>query len=120
LELRQHTMKRPLIALVFSILLILTAKIVSAEPSAFKKPGDYHTDSQLVSEEKSVNLIKFITAEGTIKKDSVPNEVNDPYMYLKLRWDTEEPGPFMQLGHYEERESWQMLHFFLILQIPIP
>jgi hypothetical protein len=26
----------------------------------------------------------------------------------------------MQLGHYEERENWQMLHFFLILQIAIP
>jgi len=113
-------MKRPLIALVFSILLIFAAKIASAEHWAFKKPSDYHTDSQLVSEEKSVNLIKFTTTEDAIKKDSAPNEVNDPYMYLKLQWDTEEPSPYMQLGHYEERENWQMLHFFLILKIAIP
>jgi hypothetical protein len=113
-------MKRPLIALVFSILLIFAAKIASAEHWAFKKPSDYHTDSQLVSEEKSVNLIKFTTTEDAIKKDSAPNEVNDPCMYLKLQWDTEEPSPYMQLGRYEERENWQMLHFFLILQIAIP
>jgi len=25
-----------------------------------------------------VNLIKFTTTEGAIKKDSVPSEVNDP------------------------------------------
>jgi len=67
-----------------------------------------------------VNLIKFTTTEGAIKKDSAPSEVNDPYMYLKLQWDTEEPIPYTQLCHYEERENWQMLHFFLILQIAIP
>jgi hypothetical protein len=114
-------MKRPLIALVFSILLMLAADIASADPWAFKGPSDYHTDSQLVSEEKSVNLIKFTTTEGSIKKDSAPNEVNNPDMYLKLQWDTEEPIPYMQLGqHYEERENWQILKIFLILQIAIP
>ena len=114
-------MKRPLIALVFSILLILAANITSAESWTFKKPSNYHRDSQLVSEEKSVNLIKFTTPEATIKKDSAPNEVNNPYMYLKLRWDTEKTIPYMQLGqHYEEMENWQLLQFFLLLQIAIP
>ena len=114
-------MKRPLIALVISILLILAADIARAEPWAFKRPSDYHTDSQLVSEEKSVNLIKLTTDEGSIKKEGAPSEVNNPDMYLKLRWDTEDPIPYMQLGqHYEEREPWQMLQFFLILQIAIP
>jgi hypothetical protein len=114
-------MKRPLIALVFFILLILAADIASAEPWAFKRPSNYHTDSQLVSEEKSVNLVKFTATEGTIKKEGVPSEVNNPDMYLKLQWDTEEPIPYMQLGqHYEEMENWQMLKFFLILQIAIP
>jgi hypothetical protein len=116
-----RTMKRPLIALVFPFLLILAANIASAESSAFKKSSDYYTDSQLVSEEKSVNLIKFTAPEDTIKKESIPNEISNPYMYLKLQWDTEKPIPYMQLGNqYEERENWQMLKFFLLLQIVIP
>jgi hypothetical protein len=34
-------MKRPLITLVFFILLMLASTIASAEPPSFKKPGDY-------------------------------------------------------------------------------
>jgi len=114
-------MKKLLFALVFSTLLILATNIASAESLAFKKLIDYYIDSQLVSEEKSVNLIKFTTPEDTIKNDSLPKEINNPYMYLKLQWDTEKPTPYMQQGqHYEERENWQMLQFFLILQIAIP
>ncbi len=115
-------MKRPLIALVFSILLILAANIANAESWAFKKSSDDHfTDSQLIPEGKSVNLIKFTTSEDTIKKDSIPNEVSRPYIYLKLQWDTEKPITYKQLGkHYEEKEDWQMLQFFLLLHIVIP
>lgn len=114
-------MKRPLLALVFSLFLILAANIASAESWALEKPSASYTDSKLVSEVKSVNLIKFTTPEDTIKKDSVPNEVSRPYMYLKLQWDTEKHIPYMHLGkHYEERENCQMLQFFLLLHIVIP
>ncbi len=115
-------MKRPLIALVFPILLILAANIVNAESWDFKKPSDDHfTDSQLIPEGKSVNLIKFTTPENTVKKDSAPSEISNPYMYLKLQWDTEKPISYTQLGkHYEERENWPVLQFFLLLQIIIP
>ncbi len=114
-------MKGLLVVLTSCFFLISTVNIASAESWIFKKPSDYHTDSQLVSQGKSVNLIKFTTSEGAIKKDSAADEVNNPYMCLKLQWDTEEPIPYVQLGqHYEERENWQMLQFFLILQIDIP
>ena len=114
-------MKRPLIALFFLLLLVTTANIASAESLAFKKPSEYNTDSQLVSEPKTINLIKFTAPENTAKKDSVSNEVKNPFMYLKLQWDTEKSIPHIQLGRrYEERETPQMLQFFLLLQIAIP
>ena len=114
-------MKGLLIGLVFSLLLMLGANISSAESLAFKNPDDDHTDSQWVSEGKSVNLIKFTGSGDTVKNDNVSNEVSNPYMYLKLQWDTEKPFPYMQLGkNDEERENWQMLQLFLLLQIVIP
>lgn len=114
-------MKRLLIGLVFSLLLMFAANVSNAESLAFKNPNDEHTNSQLVSEGKSVNLIKFTPSEDTVKKDNVSNEVSNPYMYLKLQWDTEKPIPHMQLDKlYEERENQQALQLFLLLQIVIP
>ena len=94
--------------------------MASAESLFFEKPGAYYTSSKLVSEGKSVNLIKFSTSKDTIKKDSVPND-SRPCIYLKLQCDTEKPSTYMQLGkHYEEKENWQTLQFFLLLHIVIP
>jgi len=116
-------MKTPLIAVVFPLFLILaanTANIASAESWALKKLGGYYTDSNLVSEGKSVSLIKLTASEDTIKKDSVSNEVSKPYVHLKFQWDTE-PVSYTQLGkHYQGWESWHMAQFFLFLQIAIP
>jgi hypothetical protein len=114
-------MKALLVILASSLFLISSVNITSAESWVFKKPSADYTDSKLLSERKSVNLIKFTTSEDTIKKDSIPNEVSRPYMYLKLQWDTEKPVTFMQLGkHYEENENGHMLQFFLLLYIVIP
>jgi hypothetical protein len=114
-------MKRLWVILASSFFLISAVNMASAESWVFKNPSAYYTDSQLVSEGKSVNLIKFTTSEDTIKKDSTPNEVSRPNIYLKLQWDKEKPITYMQLGkHYEEKEDWQMLQFFLLLHVVIP
>jgi hypothetical protein len=114
-------MKGLLVILASSFFLITPVNMASAESLFFKEPSAYYTDSKLVSEGKSVNLIKFSTSKDTIKKDSVPNEVSRPNIYLKLQWDTEKPITYTQLGkHYEEKENWQMLQLFLLLHIVIP
>ena len=114
-------MKKLWVILASSFFLISAVNMASAESWVFKKPSVYYTDSQLVSEEKSLNLIKFTTSEDTIKKDSIPKEVSRPYIYLKLQWDTEKPNSYKQLGkHYAEKEEWQILQFFLFLHIVIP
>ncbi len=109
-------MKGLLVILASFFFLISTVNVASAESWVFKKPNAYYTDSKLLSERKSVNLLKLTTSE-----DSIPNEVSSPNVYLKLEWDTEKPIPFMQLGEQnEEKENWQMVQFFLLLQVVIP
>ena len=113
-------MKGLFVILASSFFLMTPVNMASAESLFFEKPSAYYTDS--VSEGKSVNLIKFSTSEDTIKKDndSVPND-SRPDIYLKLQWDTEKPVTYMQLGkHYEEKENWQTLQFFLLLHIVMP
>ena len=115
-------MKGLLVILASSLFLISLVNIASAESWAFKKPGTYYTDSKLLSERKSVNLIKFSTSEDTIKKNNITKKVSMPDIYLKLQWDTEKPMTLMKLGkhYYEENENGHMLQFFLFLYIVIP
>jgi hypothetical protein len=111
-------MKELFVILASSFILMTPVSMASAESLFFDKPSAYYTDS--VSEGSSVNLIKFSTSKDTIKKNSVSKH-SRPDIYLKLQWDTEKPVTYMQLGkHYEEKENWQTLQFFLLLHIVIP
>lgn len=74
-------MKRLLVVLAFSFFLTFPINMAGAEFWVFRNPSVNYTDSKLLSEGKSANLMKFVTSEDAIKKDSMPNEVSVPYIY---------------------------------------
>jgi len=113
-------LKTLLIVLILSLFLMVAANMASAESWAFKKLGGYYTDYKSVLEESPPTAIKFTVHEDIIKNDSMSSQVSKPNTPLKLQLDAE-PISYTDLGkHYEGKENWQMLQFFLFLQMAMP